>query len=145
MFFSPDFQLLQVGLAAFFTPVETPTTRICFLSVSALALKTDILEVLFASARLGTPFRRAWFRRAWFRRLATMASTTTTTSTTETAQPVLPSLDTVPVVQPAPKTKLHGRAFYESIGSPKRIIAPMVDQSEFVSPLLFLRRHPPSR
>lgn len=31
--------------------------------------------------------------------------------------------------------KLHGRAFYESIGSPKLILAPMVDQSEFVSHL----------
>ena len=31
--------------------------------------------------------------------------------------------------------KLHGRAFYESIGSPKAIVAPMVDQSEFVSNL----------
>ncbi|KAG9236662.1 hypothetical protein BJ875DRAFT_212596 [Amylocarpus encephaloides] len=29
------------------------------------------------------------------------------------------------------RTKLHGRAFYESIGSPKFILAPMVDQSEF--------------
>ncbi|KAI0018981.1 FMN-linked oxidoreductase [Xylariomycetidae sp. FL0641] len=29
------------------------------------------------------------------------------------------------------KPKLHGRAFYESIGSPKFIVAPMVDQSEF--------------
>jgi len=33
------------------------------------------------------------------------------------------------IVQP----KLFGRAFYESIGSPKKILAPMVDQSEFVS------------
>ncbi|KAG6016566.1 hypothetical protein E4U43_003530 [Claviceps pusilla] len=31
----------------------------------------------------------------------------------------------------ATRTKLHGRAFYESIGSPKYILAPMVDQSEF--------------
>lgn len=28
--------------------------------------------------------------------------------------------------------KLTGRAFYESLGSPKIILAPMVDQSEFV-------------
>jgi hypothetical protein len=36
----------------------------------------------------------------------------------------------------AKATKLHGRAFYESIGSPKYVVAPMVDQSEFVrSPL----------
>lgn len=27
---------------------------------------------------------------------------------------------------------LHGRAFYESIGSPKFVLAPMVDQSEYV-------------
>lgn len=33
-----------------------------------------------------------------------------------------------PAVRPA---KLHGRAFYESIGSPRYIVAPMVDQSEF--------------
>ncbi|KAG9248269.1 hypothetical protein BJ878DRAFT_488877 [Calycina marina] len=29
------------------------------------------------------------------------------------------------------KQNLHGRAFYESIGSPKFVLAPMVDQSEF--------------
>jgi hypothetical protein len=30
------------------------------------------------------------------------------------------------------RRKLHGREFYQSIGSPKVILAPMVDQSEFV-------------
>jgi tRNA-dihydrouridine synthase 1 len=33
----------------------------------------------------------------------------------------------------APQKKLLGRQFYESIGSPKYIVAPMVDRSEFVS------------
>ena len=33
---------------------------------------------------------------------------------------------------PAKRRKLTGRAFYESLGSPKMILAPMVDQSEFV-------------
>jgi tRNA-dihydrouridine synthase 1 len=35
--------------------------------------------------------------------------------------------------RPSKRVKLHGRAFYESIGSPKLVLAPMVDQSEFVS------------
>ena len=30
------------------------------------------------------------------------------------------------------RRKLTGRAFYQSLGSPKMILAPMVDQSEFV-------------
>ncbi|KAL4880927.1 hypothetical protein BJY04DRAFT_68270 [Aspergillus karnatakaensis] len=33
--------------------------------------------------------------------------------------------------KPVTTEKLHGRAFYESIGSPKYIVAPMVDRSEF--------------
>ena len=33
---------------------------------------------------------------------------------------------------PAKRRKLTGRAFYESLGNPSYILAPMVDQSEFV-------------
>jgi hypothetical protein len=36
--------------------------------------------------------------------------------------------------------KLHGRAFYESIGSPKMVVAPMVDRSEFVSTRILTSR-----
>ncbi|KAK4186543.1 putative tRNA-dihydrouridine synthase [Podospora australis] len=40
--------------------------------------------------------------------------------------------EAMPTATTAPKkAKLHGRAFYESIGSPKYMLAPMVDQSEF--------------
>ncbi|KAF2271880.1 FMN-linked oxidoreductase [Westerdykella ornata] len=37
---------------------------------------------------------------------------------------------------PRKRVKLHGRAFYESIGSPKLVLAPMVEQSEFAWRLL---------
>ncbi|KAJ4288427.1 tRNA dihydrouridine synthase [Kalmusia sp. IMI 367209] len=35
------------------------------------------------------------------------------------------------VERPSKRVKLRGRAFYESIGSPKLVLAPMVEQSEF--------------
>jgi len=38
----------------------------------------------------------------------------------------------VSVQENGKRRKLHGRAFYESIGSPKLVLAPMVEQSEFV-------------
>lgn len=42
------------------------------------------------------------------------------------------NMATVADAPPPHKTKLHGRAFYESLGSPKYILAPMVAQSEYV-------------
>ncbi|KAI6485098.1 hypothetical protein MCOR11_009813 [Pyricularia oryzae] len=50
--------------------------------------------------------------------------------TTTAAATSMPGSDTNGVTSGV-KPKLHGRAFYESIGSPKFVVAPMVDQSEF--------------
>ena len=44
---------------------------------------------------------------------------------------------------PPGRRKLFGRAFYESIGSPKLVLAPMVDQSEFVGIGLHDTTQPP--
>ncbi|KAF2873949.1 hypothetical protein BDV95DRAFT_675445 [Massariosphaeria phaeospora] len=46
-------------------------------------------------------------------------------------------------VQANKRVKLHGRAFYESIGSPKIVLAPMVEQSEFAWRLLSRSFLPP--
>ncbi|KAG6007157.1 hypothetical protein E4U21_006259 [Claviceps maximensis] len=56
-----------------------------------------------------------------------------TTAETEIERhgPLAGFVETAAATQTATSTKLHGRAFYESIGSPKYVLAPMVDQSEF--------------
>lgn len=56
------------------------------------------------------------------------------TSFTHTTRPQLSRMS-----QSTKAPKLHGRAFYESIGSPKLILAPMVEQSEFVRRAYFDR------
>lgn len=48
-----------------------------------------------------------------------------------------------PSQQSAGRRKLTGRAFYESLGSPKVILAPMVDQSEFAWRMLTRSFMPP--
>ncbi|KAH8595762.1 dihydrouridine synthase-domain-containing protein [Bisporella sp. PMI_857] len=65
--------------------------------------------------------------------VSNMASTTTSSisSPSTLKGPSSPSL-----LVPSSIKKLHGRAFYESIGSPKFVLAPMVDQSEFAWRLL---------
>ncbi|KAH6654102.1 tRNA-dihydrouridine synthase C [Truncatella angustata] len=56
-----------------------------------------------------------------------MASPHSTTATAPVAAEAVAATAATTTVKP----KLHGRAFYESIGSPKFVVAPMVDQSEF--------------
>lgn len=51
-----------------------------------------------------------------------------------------PKDEQISAVESPQREKLFGRKFYESIGSPKYVVAPMVDRSEFVSTLAKLGR-----
>ncbi|KFY35107.1 hypothetical protein V495_08059, partial [Pseudogymnoascus sp. VKM F-4514 (FW-929)] len=55
----------------------------------------------------------------------------TTNGTPGNAPPASPPPTETTTSTASNPTKLHGRAFYESLGSPKFVLAPMVDQSEF--------------
>ena len=72
-----------------------------------------------------SPGRRLLVQRGFM----TMASTSPIDAQPEVAAPARNDATTTTASN---KPKLHGRAFYESIGSPKFVVAPMVDQSEFV-------------
>ncbi|KFY93410.1 hypothetical protein V498_04424 [Pseudogymnoascus sp. VKM F-4517 (FW-2822)] len=60
-----------------------------------------------------------------------MATTTNGTLSDAPAASIQPPTDATSSSEAPNPTKLHGRAFYESLGSPKFVLAPMVDQSEF--------------
>ena len=63
----------------------------------------------------------------WSRYTATMPGSQIKSMADEPQAPTSANLPS-----PPKRRKLTGRAFYESLGSPKMILAPMVDQSEFV-------------
>ena len=75
----------------------------------------------------------------WSRTIANMTSSQINPRANE---PPTPASTNPP--SPSKRRKLTGRAFFESMGSPKMILAPMVDQSEFVRCFIRLssrRRH----
>lgn len=109
---------LNVRLSPHVNTTVTTTALLPFLPATVEAFLTN------ARAR-GCPVWAASLRRT----LATMAAELSN----DAPRAAAPAPNGTPhISNPLPK-KLHGRAFYESIGSPKFVIAPMVDQSEFVS------------
>jgi hypothetical protein len=67
----------------------------------------------------------------WFSKLVLLVSTTA--SRMEQSQALLVQQENNMGPNSNHGRKLFGREFYQSIGSPKYIMAPMVDRSEFVS------------
>lgn len=58
------------------------------------------------------------------------------TGSVNIARNILSAAGLATMTEAAAPQKLHGREFWKSIGSPNVILAPMVDQSEFVCMVL---------
>ena len=141
------------------TSLDLPLSIYSYFSILATRPKAALLQVPFPStisillprmlhtygghfrlnktSRLDTAFRRA-FRLAYSPKLPGRLSHSSRYSATMPGsqinsiadEPQTPTFANLP--SPPKRRKLTGRAFYESLGSPKTILAPMVDQSEFV-------------
>lgn len=93
-------------------------------------------SVLRQAFRLAASAKAPGHLSLWSR---TIASMTISQTKSEANEPPTPASTNPP--SPAKRRKLTGRAFYESLGSPKMILAPMVDQSEFVRCFIRLSYH----
>ena len=93
------------------------------------------LAISFYHPRLWAGTRQSAIQIA--RTMTTSASGPVPSPTGSISSPATLQNDIPSSLTPPRKEKLHGRAFYESIGSPKFVLAPMVDQSEFVRPRLY--------
>lgn len=112
-------------------------TLVCRFAIQLYALHASVIESspLSALVALWMSLLRSFRKARWpafnssshsIRELQPFHSTACIMAQVESAQ-------AIPAAHPAKRVKLTGRAFYESIGSPKMIVAPMVDRSEFVS------------
>ncbi|KAK6353185.1 hypothetical protein TWF696_005172 [Orbilia brochopaga] len=68
----------------------------------------------------------------------TVSSSTAPVALSDSA-PTMHLASPAEALPPTPRQKLHGRAFYNSIGCPRRIVAPMVDASELAWRILSRR------
>jgi len=106
----------------------TTTSSIFHTPLDSIRLLVLALPILLPRLWAGIKSRTT---KIILRAASSQASMVTTTSSPGTAENGSSAASPASVGK-----KLHGRTFYESIGSPKFILAPMVDQSEFVHPLL---------
>ena len=105
---------------------QLPSTNVC--SGASTLVFITLTVILRQAFRLGY-FPRA--RRGIFLLQRTTASMSSSLIGSMVNGTATPAASASPALS-AKRQKLTGRAFYRSLGSPKMILAPMVDQSEFV-------------